>query len=664
MSGNRSFRDFLAELRRRRVYRVAVVYAVVAYTMVQVATLVGPQLQLPDWTGAFVTLMALLGFPLAMILAWAYDVTPEGVKRDADAPDLGAANAAAVEGPRLSSKPARSVATRRGAGRREPARSAPAAMIPRPPLAQPGPGDLRRAMLATLRHELRTPLNAVIGYSEMLLEDLPPAQSGPVRAILTSGNRILALVNEILRPDTAEEELTDEVLASMRHRIREEMTAPTERLVQLCGEATVTVGSAGEGPAGDLERVTEAAERLRELVRSELAAHASADGHGATNGPTRALAERVIAGLPRGGAAAEDLPPKHGQILVVDDNEDNRELLSRQLARQGFSVSLVEDGEAALEALHAQDFDLVLLDVLMPGLDGIEVLAHMQTDAATREIPVIMTSALDEIEGVVRCIEHGAVDYLTKPFDPVLLQARIGATLDLYRLRAQQRRARQELEEEIAWSGRLIRSLVPDPLVERVREGRGTLVETLDSVTTLSVYLHGLGTFATRHGAAPLGEWVSETMAAFEEIAAEFPLEVHWDSATTLVVSSGPDDAGEDRSEAVATLALRLRDEGAARSAGADPVRIGIGMHTGPAVAALIDAERVAFGLWGESPDVARELAWQAPAGEVQASAASYAALHAAFNFEARGIIETSFRTQMRVYGLLGRREAPLAGGR
>ena len=132
------------------------------------------------------------------------------------------------------------------------------------------------------------------------------------------------------------------------------------------------------------------------------------------------------------------------------------------------------------------------------------------------EVPVIMTSALDEIDGVVRCIEQGAVDYLTKPFNPVLLQARVRATLDLHRLRAQQRRARQELDEEIAWSGRLIRSLVPEPLMERVREGRGTLVESHESVTALAMTLHGLGTFSARQGAPALGRWISEAQAAFD----------------------------------------------------------------------------------------------------------------------------------------------------
>ena len=299
-----------------------------------------------------------------------------------------------------------------------------------------------------------------------------------------------------------------------------------------------------------------------------------------------------------------------------------------------------------------------VLDVLMPGLDGIEVLAQMQREPATRDVPVIMTSALDEIEGVVRCIEQGAVDYLTKPFDPVLLQARIGATLDLFRLRAQQRRAQQELGEEMAWSDRLVRSLVPDPLGERVREGRGTMVESYESVTALAVFIHGLGTFATRHGASALGDWLAETMAAFEAIAHGLPVEVHWEAGATLIASTGTHPTREEQPEAIAELALRLREEGANRAAGAEPVRIGIGIHTGPAVSGLIDADRVAYGLWGEAPDVARELAWHAPGGEVQASAATHAALHGTFAFEGRGIIETSFRSQMRVYDLLGRREA------
>jgi DNA-binding response OmpR family regulator len=129
---------------------------------------------------------------------------------------------------------------------------------------------------------------------------------------------------------------------------------------------------------------------------------------------------------------------KHGHLLVVDDNRMNRIKLARSLEQQGHTVALAENGQQALEMLRVQSFDLVLLDIMMPEMDGYQVLKHMKGDSALRDIPVIVISALDEMESVVRCIEMGAEDYLPKPFDPVLLKARIGACLEKKRLRDQE----------------------------------------------------------------------------------------------------------------------------------------------------------------------------------------------------------------------------------
>jgi CheY-like chemotaxis protein len=126
-------------------------------------------------------------------------------------------------------------------------------------------------------------------------------------------------------------------------------------------------------------------------------------------------------------------------LLVVDDSEDNRYTLVQRLKRLGYTnVGIAENGRQALERLHERDFDLVLLDVMMPELNGYQVLERLRGDERLRHVPVIMISALDQIESVVRCIELGAEDYLAKPFDPVLLRARIGACLEKKRLRDQE----------------------------------------------------------------------------------------------------------------------------------------------------------------------------------------------------------------------------------
>jgi adenylate cyclase len=147
-----------------------------------------------------------------------------------------------------------------------------------------------------------------------------------------------------------------------------------------------------------------------------------------------------------------------GRILVVDDNRVNRLLLGRGLEHEGHAVVFAEHGAEGLDLLRRERFDLMLLDVLMPELDGYEVLEQLKLDPHLRDIPVVVTSALDELDSVVRCLEMGAEDYLTKPVNPVLLSARINASLEKKRLRDQQREliskfATKEVAEDLLTSG-------------------------------------------------------------------------------------------------------------------------------------------------------------------------------------------------------------------
>jgi len=147
-----------------------------------------------------------------------------------------------------------------------------------------------------------------------------------------------------------------------------------------------------------------------------------------------------------------------GRLLIVDDNKVNRLLMARSLEQQGHIISFAENGRLALELLHAQPFDLVILDVLMPELDGYQVLEQIVADPKLRNIPVVMASSSDELDMVVRCIEIGAEDYLHKPVNPVLLRARINASLEKKRLRDQQRDlirkfATEEVADDLLQSG-------------------------------------------------------------------------------------------------------------------------------------------------------------------------------------------------------------------
>jgi sigma-B regulation protein RsbU (phosphoserine phosphatase) len=149
-------------------------------------------------------------------------------------------------------------------------------------------------------------------------------------------------------------------------------------------------------------------------------------------------------------------------LLVVDDNDDNRYTLTRRLTREGYTnLTTATNGREALDLLQAKRFDLILLDIMMPDMNGYEVLEQMKGGAELRNIPVIMISALSEIESVVRCIELGAEDYLPKPFNPTLLRARVGASLEKKRLRDEVRASLARLGQEMDAARKLQLGMLP-----------------------------------------------------------------------------------------------------------------------------------------------------------------------------------------------------------
>src|SRR5918911_3941320 len=156
-------------------------------------------------------------------------------------------------------------------------------------------------------------------------------------------------------------------------------------------------------------------------------------------------------------------------ILVVDDDENNRYTLIRRLEREGYAdIATATNGREALDRLAAEPFDLVLLDIQMPEFDGYQVLERMKADPTLRHVPVIMISAVSELESVVRCIELGADDYLPKPFNAVLLRARVGSCLEKKRLHDQELRYLEEIDRQHRRADRLLHAILPAPAVNEL----------------------------------------------------------------------------------------------------------------------------------------------------------------------------------------------------
>ncbi len=281
---------------------------------------------------------------------------------------------------------------------------------------------LSREAVAELRHRLRTPLNHILGYSEMLLEDAGIDASsdfnGRLRAIHATAQELLLSLQHSLSPAGQHPTSAD------IDRFRADIAAPVRKIAETIGAA---LPIAPEESLADVLRIASAIAELLDFAR----------------GQTK---EALHSTRLRPGVISGTVLENKASVLVIDDDEANRDILSRQLQRLGFTVATANDGPQGLARLPAETFDIVLVDFMMPDMDGLDVLEAIKQDPATRDIPVLMISALDELSGVTRCIERGADDYLFKPFDPVLLGARISAALERTRLRQRERERAKELE--------------------------------------------------------------------------------------------------------------------------------------------------------------------------------------------------------------------------
>ncbi len=285
-----------------------------------------------------------------------------------------------------------------------------------------------------LRHELRTPVNHIVGYSEMLIDEAGDTGYGELvpilRDIQNAGKQLLARINIDLDPAVSAGHVID--LAVIRHDLNEPLDNVIARSTLLQAHAEKANNPA---LAADLRKINAAAWRLHELLRADSDLVSIAEGGEAAPGGTASESQNMVRALESSRAARPVKQVTPGQLLIVDDIANNRDMLARRLERLGYSVAMAENGRQALEIVRTAPFDLILLDIMMPEMNGYQVLEHLKADAELRHIPVIVLSALDEIESVVRCIEIGAADYLPKPFDPVLLNARISACLEQKRLR-------------------------------------------------------------------------------------------------------------------------------------------------------------------------------------------------------------------------------------
>jgi len=462
-----------------------------------------------------------------------------------------------------------------------------------------------------VRHDLRTPINQIIGYSELLHEEAEDAGQADLlpdlQKVTAAARRLLALLEEHLAPAAID--------ALVRAAVAE-------------AEPSFPAGAAGASPAAAGSA----------LAPGPAAAAPSASAAASPPAPAAVPAPAVATDSKKerhGPQTLERLASKEKDLLlVVDDNEMNRDMLSRRLKGKGFEVETSEDGYQALERVAKGGVDLLLLDVMMPGISGFEVLKKLRETYSPADLPIIMATAKDQSEDIVGALKSGANDYVVKPLDFPVVLARVVAQLTIKKAKEQVERLASDLEK----TNRFIRNTFGRYLSEEIVS---SILETPEglklggerrTVTILMSDLRGFTAIAERLPPEQVVQMLNHYLGAMADVIMKHRGTIdEFIGDAVLAIFGAPVQRDDDAQRAVACateMQLAMQAINAwNREQGLPAVEMGIALHTGEVVVGNIGSERRAkYGVVGTTVNLTSRIETYTVGGQILISEATHRA--------------------------------------
>jgi class 3 adenylate cyclase len=335
-----------------------------------------------------------------------------------------------------------------------------------------------------------------------------------------------------------------------------------------------------------------------------------------------------------------------GFVLVVDDEEPNRSLLRDPLEARGYEIAEAENGLQALQMVAERPPDVILLDLMMPKLDGIAVCRWLKTDLKTAHIPVLIVTALSERKERLLGIDAGANDFLNKPIDIQDVILRVGNAVYAKHLHDQ-------LQVEQEKSEQLLLNILPKPIAERMKKGETNIADCHADVTVLVADLVGFTTLSAHISPEQIVQLLNEIFSAFDLLTEKHGLEKIKTISDAYLVAGGISMPRPDHAEASAELALNLQEEiERLNQEYHTSVRLRIGICTGPVIAGVIGRRRFAYDLWGETVNLACCLESTGEAGKIQIAESTYERLKSKYQFEPKHSIVVKSHDHLSAYWL------------
>jgi len=330
------------------------------------------------------------------------------------------------------------------------------------------------------------------------------------------------------------------------------------------------------------------------------------------------------------------VPTPNGRILVVEDTPANIQLLTSILKEQGYQISVATNGKQALQVIAKVRPDLVLMDVMMPEMDGYEACRQLKASPLWCDLPIIFLTAKSETADIVRGFELGAVDYVSKPFNAHELLARVRTHLTIDRLNKE--------------NTRLLLNVLPAAIAEKLKKQSGIIAERFDDVSVLFADIVGFTPLSARLAPNELIGLLNRVFSMFDELVEQHGLEKIKTIGDAYMVAGGLPDPQPDHLDRMVRLARAMLDAVRQHEVELGGLQLRIGLHVGSVVAGVIGIRKFIYDIWGDTVNLASRLESHGVIGRIQITEAVYERIKAWCPCEPRGTVEVKGKGPLNLH--------------
>ena len=498
-----------------------------------------------------------------------------------------------------------------------------------------------------LKHDLKNPINAMIGYSEYIIEEIESddfiIHINDINSIYHTCKQININIEKSFHYIEKNNEIEFKDIEKLKYNIR-------TSLCTVIGLIEIINDKSKDFNLINIEEFNDCINNIYKSCKAMLSIVLNFDDY---------IKDTFV--IDDGSSFKEtkdSYDVKHsmintkeykGKILIIDDDKINLNLMDKILKKINHKVYVASNGKDALDLLKKIKFDLILLDIIMPDINGIDLLKQIKNNIKYYEIPVIMLSAIDDMSLIVDCIRLGATDYITKPIDKVLLNARINNCLERKEYRDIEKKYIKRIEKEEKKSNDLLLNIMPESIAARLKKGEKNIADKFDEVTVLFADISGFTKYSSDISPKVIVTELNNIFSIFDDLVDKYNVEKIKTIGDNYMIASGIPDKNELHAETIIDLAIEMHQVVEKLE---NKLSLKIGISSGDVVAGVIGKRKFIYDLWGDTVNVASRMEMYGEDDKIHLSHKTYDLVKDKYKFSKKNKINIKGKGEMETYFL------------